>query len=116
MNLFDAYILGYGFCYIVSGFTKDFYLVRPNLPAYLVKTLLVVTGAFHVLAAIFGFSFLILPLAFIESYSCVAHWSGKIQWNGKLKDFNQVHGAYAFMALFDLVDITFLLSKLVIPF
>ena len=87
MDIFSAYIMGYGFCYVVSSFARDFYLIRPNLPVLLTKILLFLIGVAHLFAAFYNLPFLLIPLALVESYSCVVHWSGKIAWNGKLKDF-----------------------------
>ncbi len=107
----NAYILGYGFCYIVSSLTKDFYLIRPNFPNLLTKISLLMMGVSHVFAAFYGFPLLLIPLALVESYSCVVHWSGKVTWNGKLSDFHMAQSLYGIMSVFDLIDITFLLSK-----
>ena len=111
LDVLNAYILGYGFCYIVSGLTKDFYLIRPNFPSILTKILLLMVGVAHIFAAFYSFSPLLVSLALVESYSCVVHWSGKITWNGKLNDFHMAQSLYGIMSVFDLIDITFLLSK-----
>ena len=104
--------MAFGFCYIVTAFTRGFYLYRPNWPHYMSKIFLLSVGLAHLLAAYTNYPYVLIPLALIESGSCVAHWTGKITWSGKLNDFQISQSLYGIMSVFDLVDITFLLSKI----
>ena len=114
LDLVSAYIAAYGFCYLIASFKRDFHVIRPNFPILLTKSLLFAAGIAHLLAVFLNSSYLAIPLAFLVCCSCVAHWSGKILWNGILADYAKSQGAYVSMALFDLIDATCLLSKVVI--
>jgi hypothetical protein len=108
MDVFNAYIIAYGFTYFVASFHKNFNPIHPKVSTFLTRILLFLAGIFHLIAAFYNFPLIIVPLAFIQSSSCVFHWREDIKWNGKLSS-----SQYVGMALFDLLDATFLLSKLV---
>ena len=113
MDIVNAYIMGFGLTYVVSAFTRGFYLYCPNWPHHMSKVFLLSVGLAHLLAAFVNLPYLLIPLALIESGSCVAHWTGKVAWSGELSDFHMSQSLYSVMSMFDLIDITFLLSKIV---
>jgi len=116
LEFFDAYILSYGFCYLLAPVKRDFYLIKPKFPIALTRFLLLVVGILHVLAVIFNFPFIIFPLAVAETFSCVAHYTGMIEWENLKNSKSTNNNAYLLMAVGDILDAAFLFSKYAITF
>jgi len=115
LEFFDAYILSYGFCYLLAPVKRDFYLIKPKFPIVLTRFLLLVVGVLHVLAVILNFPIIIFPLAVAETFSCVAHYTGMVEWKN-LKNCKSANNAYLLMAVGDILDAAFLFSKYAITF